>query len=257
MTQGTARLDVGSVLSRTFSIWIGNFVPFTILALIVMSPVILYSLLGPLGTATQTRIYVSICSWGPGGLGLITSAAVAYGVFQQMRGAPVALQQCLRVGLARLLPVLGVAITVGFLVVIGLVCLVVPGIILACIFAVAVPAAVVEKVGVGDALARSTALTKGSRLGIFLVMLVLGVLGVAAGLVVDFLIPDPATPTTVAEAIERLQTMGEGLRLQVVVSVIAQTVLGCLSAVSTVVMYHDLRVQKEHVDLEKIAGVFD
>ena len=45
-------------------------------------------------------------------LGLVATGAITYGVFQQLRGQRASLRDCLRVGLARLFPVLGVALLV-------------------------------------------------------------------------------------------------------------------------------------------------
>ena len=62
--------------------------------------------------------------------------------------------------------VVDVAFVTGVMVGIGFVLLVVPGLILACMFFVAVPVAVVERPGVFEALARSGRLTRGHRVPI-------------------------------------------------------------------------------------------
>ena len=74
------------------------------------------------------------------------------------------------------LPLIGLSILFGLGIMFGLILLIVPGIMLMVAWAVAVPALVVERCGVIDALRRSAELTKGSRwkiFGLFLIILVI------------------------------------------------------------------------------------
>ena len=83
----------------------------------------------------------------------------------------------------KLLPLLGLTIVVAILVSIGLVLFIVPGIILALVWFVAVPVLIIEDKGVFDSMSRSGELTKGNRWRIFGLMLV-----VYIGVFVVFLI---------------------------------------------------------------------
>jgi hypothetical protein len=266
MVQHAVGLNIGSVLSRTFSIWAKNLVPFAILALIVHSPVILYCLLAPAETSTQISVFRRVTSFGPGVLSLVTSAAVAYGVFQQLRGRPASLGDCIGVGLRRLLPVLGVALCVGVLVGIGLILFVIPGIIVACILYVSIPVAVVEKAGVGASLSRSARLTKGARLPVFGISLLLGLVLGAVGLAFHFLVPVPqADPILAITNPQKYQMLDEQLvrehlpelRLQSVIQLVSGAILGLLTSIASVIVYYDLRSQKEQIDIGQIAAVFD
>ena len=77
----------------------------------------------------------------------VANGAIAYGVFQSLTGKTVTLGDCVRIGIQRLLPVIGVAIVTGFVVLIGYLMLFVPGIIFYVMFCTAVPVAVVDRPG--------------------------------------------------------------------------------------------------------------
>jgi len=98
--------------------------------------------------------------------------------------------QCLSQALRFAVPVIGLMILWTLGVGVGFVFLVIPGIILVCMWAVAIPALVEEHTGVSRAFARSRELTRGHRWKIFgllmvvlisfyLVVVVLGVFGLA------------------------------------------------------------------------------
>jgi hypothetical protein len=263
---GTEAFRVGSVLGRTFAIWARNIVPFAILTLIIYSPLVVYAVaavpdpdryytsttgsneedleyseeeLGlrtrEFGKAVLEYSVVLLC----GGyiLGLIAAGAFVYGVFEQLRGHPAGLGACLRVGLSRLLPVVVVGILAGIATLLGFVLLVIPGIVIMCMYWLAVPVAVVERRGLGS-LGRSAQLTDGNKGAIFGILLVL----VVTERVADFAIekalgPDPGTA---------------GVFLPLIVTL----AFGSLKAVASGVAYHDLRVAKEGVATEDLVRVF-
>jgi membrane-anchored glycerophosphoryl diester phosphodiesterase (GDPDase) len=164
---------------------------------------------------------------------------VLYGAFQDMRQRPVRLGETLQKALMRAVPVVGIAICVTFALAFGMILLVVPGIIVYTMYAVALPVCVVEHLGVFASMKRSAQLTKGYRwrvFGLFLVRLVLGMVFTGVLLTVTKL----GSPLTV--------------RLTDFIWVALSS-----SFFSTVVVvaYHDLRVAKEGIDIDRIAAVFD
>jgi len=186
--------SVGRVLGRTFTIWGSNIVTLTILSAIIYSPVLLHAALAFPRPGEDATRFVQVQNVGQFVLSLMATAAVIHGVFQQLRGQPIKIGACLRVCLGRFFPVLGVALLIVLIIVVcalpivfafsatGLAFLAVAAamvvfILLYCMFWVAVPAAVVEKPGVGASLTRSQALTKGNRFAIFLVLLVIAASG--------------------------------------------------------------------------------
>jgi len=237
---------VGSVLSRSFSIWLKNLIPFTILTLLVYSPLVIYTLIVVSGDLTLDRIETwAYVTDGAGALMfLIASAAICYGTFEQLRGRHASIGQSIGVGLKRLLPVLGVGILAGVCVLGGFFLLIIPGVILFCMLWVAVPVAVVEKPGVLASLKRSAELTSGYKGQIFMLLFVLGIIDVGVGKILEKLF------------VNESMTLGE-LKAYMVVVLLAGIVIASLQAVAAALGYHDLREVKEGVDVEELVKVFE
>jgi hypothetical protein len=287
-------LNIGRVLSRSFSIWLGNFVPFTVIALVVQSPLLLFAIFAPLETTWQSYVYIGTVTLAPYVFSLVIAGAVAFGVFQQLRGERASFGQVVSVGLKRLGRVTGVAVSVGLL--IGLVIaiaawfafavwiplfiLAIPAIAIACAFWVAVPSAVVEGTGVIRSIRRSAFLTKEARIPIFGILLLLGLIaggvGFGVGIAAKAAQPretavyprfDPGLDSDEALAkwerdreiwqVARWKNRMSVLRTETVFALIARAILACLNAVASVIVYYDLRSQKELVHLAEIAKVFD
>src|ERR1700739_1490424 len=155
---------VGRVLSRTFSVLSRNLLPFCVVTAIAYLPslVILAEQGKPMATG---RVFLLI------GVGVLLSivlnalseAIVLFGAFEDMRGRPVNLMASLRVGLSRLLPVLGVALLVALFAGIAAILFLIPAFIVMTMLFVAMPACVVERLGPMQSLRRSRELTKGHR----------------------------------------------------------------------------------------------
>jgi hypothetical protein len=231
--------EVGKVLGETFSTYFANFIPFVLLTALALSPV--YMLQAYIAAAGKESLMAAFS-----GLVLvfasvlcpqIATAAITYGVFQQMRGKDTSISDCLSRGLSSLFPVLMLALVQGIIIGIGILLCVVPGIIAMVRWAVSVPAAVEERQGVSGAMDRSTYLTDGFRWDIFGVLFVLGVLSVGSTLVVMMVAGNGETLLLVASGLKDLLTVG-------------------LSATASAVMYYRLRSVKESIDVDQIASVF-
>ena len=230
---------IGQVFSRSAAVLSRHFLLFFVVALVAGLPRVLLEADGAdLGAEAAGRlligVFLSIV------LNTLAQAVIVYGAFQDMRGRPGNLGDCLRVGLGRFFPIIGLAICMSIGIMIGFVLLVIPGIILAVMWFVATPACVVEQLGPMSAMGRSSELTKGHRWKIFgmLVLVVIGagivslIIGALLGLTGSFVL---VTLGTLAWA----------------------GVWGAFYAIFGVVTYHDLRVAKEGVDVHQIAAVFD
>ena len=239
--RGRQAFTFGRVLGRTFPIWARNIVPFTILSLIVYSPVLVYAFVAfpEAGDEKALAWYLWTIIGGSYVLGLLTTGAFVYGVFQQLRGEPAGVGDCLRVGLKRLLPVVGVAALAALLTALGLVALIIGAIVVACMLWVAVPVAVVERPGVVASLKRSAELTSGHKSTIFGIVFVVGIM-------------DRAVNTILEKA------MGPDAGMAAVWVTVATTLMfSSLQAVASAVGYHDLRVAKEGVGVEDLVRVFE
>lgn len=239
--RGRRAFSVGNVLSRTFPIWVRNIIPFSILSVIVYLPlgIFLFAAAPDAEDTDSILAYVGVYVLLLLVLQQVVSGALIYGVFQQLRGEPAGLGDCIRVGFARLLPVIAVGVLAGLLALLGLLLLIVPGIILACMYWVAVPVAVVEKPGVIAALKRSAQLTSGEKGSVFLVLFLLNVIQQVASKILDAV------------------TGESGGYVAIATSLVLTIAFGMLSAVASAVGYHDLRVSKEGVGIEDLVRVFE
>jgi len=260
----SAQLTAGSILSKSFSIWFRNIIPFTILVLIVQLPAAVYTffvLANP--TVESLTQYQIILPLAMALLSFIATGAVTFGVVEQLGGKTAGIGRCLSVGISRLFPVLGVGIVASIaiaspLVLAGLLvglggagsgpavlilvpACAIPSVVLYCMYFAAVPAAVIERPGLFGALGRSMRLTRGAKGTIFLTLLVLVVVNWLAGKIL-------AAAITV-------QSMAD-LPVFMWVTLAWSVVWGGLQATVPAVVYHDLRVAKEGVGIEDLKKVF-
>jgi hypothetical protein len=238
---GTFRL--ADVFGKAVAIYGRRFVPFIILTVIASIPD--YIALWAIGVPNERPDAVSFI---PGRIGLnlvdfatrsLASGAVIYGVVQDLRGRAFSVADSIQIALGRFFPMLGVAMCTTLAVGFGFVLLIVPGIILACMYYVAMPACVAERVGVFASMSRSSFLTRGYRwqvFGMFLLILVGGiVLGAILGMVF-------ALSGRIGLLIST-QALG--------------AIISSFNGVLVSVFYYELRVAREGIDIDKIASVFD
>ncbi len=239
-------LRVGAVLGRSLGIWFKNFIPFTLISLIAFSPLILYLIVfltQPL-TLESVQTFQRIMPIGAILLGMIAAGGMTYGVIMQLRGQPASIGTSLRVGVSRMLPVLGVGLLSALFVALGVLALVVGAFVVLCGVWVAVPVAVVEKPGVMASIKRSWELSKGSRWSIFAILLIVGL--VEAGL--DQILQEGM--------LKSAKTVGE-VKTYIAIILIIALIKMMYQSVTNAVTYHDLRTAKEGASVEELAAVFD
>ena len=248
--------QAGSALGRGFGIWLKNLPAFLVMTTLVYTPVIIYTavvLNGPL-TLERLATMETASTLLTAGLNLVVTAAVLYGVIQQLRGGHAGIGECVGAGLKRLFPVLGVGIVSLLpLILVGALAVAVPALILLLLIPlviyyvmiyVAIPAAVVERPGVIGALKRSVELTRGYKLQIFGILLILGLLSAGIGYVMR--------SSLVEDAIHLAE-----LKTFYWANLIFNIAYASLGASINGVVYHDLRVAKEGVATEDLAKVFE
>ena len=235
---------VGSVISRSISLLSRHVPAFLIVALIAYSPVLLTA-------KTQTTEPTDLAqAWGAlvGALLVLIplivlstfgEAVIMHAAFQDMRRRPVRLAESLNVALRRFLPIVGFAFVATFLIQLGLMLLIIPGLILYTIWFVGLPACMIERLGPWTSLRRSGQLTKGHRWKLF---------GLA------FLIIIPSLGSLL---IQSVLAAVAGPIVALIGRLIWKAIWAAFASVVIVVTYHDLRVAKEGIDIEQIACVFD
>lgn len=138
---------------------------------------------------------------------------------------------------------------------VGLVLLIIPGIILALMWALAIPVAVLEDTGLGDSLKRSSELTKGHRGRVFVIYLLFLVLWYAVYMVWE--IPILASIGFMARA---HRVVGIPLWTQIAFPLgnfLSQCLVGPLMTIGFSLFYYDERVRKEAFDLQHMMSTLD
>ncbi|MCC8165542.1 MAG: hypothetical protein LIQ31_05195 [Planctomycetes bacterium] len=224
----------GWVLSRTWKTFMNAPALYIGLALIPAIP----SYFGSIVDETVAEIALSLVE---SCFSLFIQAAVAYAVYRSMCGESSTAGESLAKGLKRFFPVLIASIIVGGLTAVGYILLVIPGLILTCIFIVTIPVCVVEQSGPLDSLQRSSVLTKEYRWSIF--FLLAFIVAVTTGLSLA------VTPIV-------LFIPNSGLYTELIVHIVLLIPIA-LKSVMTAVIYYTLREVKEGVSVENLANVFD
>ena len=234
-------LVVGRLVRDTFSTYFANFASFGTLIALLYAPVIYLQIranvIDPTEAVRRAKFQIAA--------GLVSvlvqpiaSGALTFGVFQHLRGKPASIGSCLLRGIQRMLPCLAVAILTGLAVLGGAIMCFVPGIMVATALYIALPVAVIERPGIGASLRRSLTLTRGNRLAIFGLMFLLGALQFVLSFAVAI--------------VSRVSTTGTSVTLAVI------TILhGGLTATAPALAYYRLRSDRESIDAEEIASVFD
>ena len=226
-----------------------NFISITALAVLVYSPLIVYSIYGlyqagHAETRAESRhqggIVFAVMCIGTFLLSKVLAGAVGYAVFNQLRGTHVSFSACVTNGIRRLIPVLLTCLVLVVLIGVATATYVLPGIICTCLTYVAVPSAVIEGGGPFKAFARSVKLVDKDVPRIFVMLLTFIALqiGVYWGLLA---VLDAA-----------------GVPLVAFIVFLALTILfGAFDAVLSSVAYANLRVDRDGIIAADLANVFD
>lgn len=158
---------------------------------------------------------------------------VLYAVFRHLLGLPPAgISLLLSYGTKIALPGVVVALAVGLITGLGFLFFVVPGLIFSLVFFVAVPAAIIERLPVGEALRRSVQLTDGHRWSLLAYLVIVWV----ASLLIGWFVTIVFHPVGLAD----------------VASVIASSLISAFTAIVTSVVYHDLRRMQDGATAENM-----
>jgi hypothetical protein len=258
------KFDLGRIVSRMLGTLQDNLAAFYALALIssgVPSALLQMLQLGSMAPAEHSSPFGSVFSATAVLGGLVGIVAKAFcncflisGALAAFDGRPLAVGAQVRAGLAVVLPVIGIQILSGIAIGATSLLLVVPGLIVACMLCVAVPAEVAERTGVLGALSRSANLTKGHRWSIFGVLLLffvaIGVVSVIIGLVFGLVFFGGFGKSYLTAGAGPLAYIG------VIVMAFVSAAFTMLSAVGLASLYAELRLVKEGPQTQSLADVF-
>ena len=260
-------LSVGETLDAVFKIYTSNFVTLITIAAVVLVPILLISgvlqiafvndmvndletlqpgevpSLGDFfdGAAVAGNLILALFSWAASAL---ASGAMVKVVADTYLGRETSWQESIRFALSRLGPLMIGSFLFALGVGVGFIFLIIPGIILAVSWAVFAPAIVVENKSATEGLGRSWQLMSGRRwpvFGTFLIFyILLAIVGAILGLILSGLL--------------LAGTDGAFNFGNVILSMITEVLTAPLLAVTTTVIYFDLRVRKEAFDVTLLAN---
>ncbi|HET7423197.1 MAG TPA: glycerophosphoryl diester phosphodiesterase membrane domain-containing protein [Gemmatimonadales bacterium] len=241
-------LSMGEILDVSFQLYRRHFAALAMVALICSGLPVLLSLFIEASGGMLQHVWLTLAYYGIFVvLSAIATAATVFIVSESYMGRPLSAGEALNRATPFLWRVIACSILTGLLVMVGFLLFLVPGIVLLCGLILAFPALVLEPGSTASgALARSWALTRGSRWRIFGMLLTLGLLLyvpiVALTALAALVLPDAPTGSVMSGGLI-------GLVMAAVVQLFLYPLFYCVLTVS----YYDLRVRKEGFDLEVLA----
>jgi uncharacterized membrane protein len=241
-------LSMGEILDVSFQVYRRHFAALATVAVICSGLPVLFSLFIEASGGMFQHIWLALLYYGIFVvLSAIATAATVFIVSESYLGRPLSAAEALSRATPLLWRVIACSILTGFLVIIGFVLFVIPGIILICGVIVAFPVLVLEPgTTASGALARSWALTHGSRWRIFgmlaTLLLLLYIPIIALTAIAALVLPDSTPGSAMTGGLVGLVIMG-------VLQLFLYPLFYCVLTVS----YYDLRVRKEGFDLEVLA----
>lgn len=262
----TNSFDFGRVIKNTFGAIQQNAATFVILALILAGiPAVistfglvgLFSRLATIGAGSPAAPSLSFLGFNAGlaGVGIVLNlftnailqASIIYGAAAYLNGRTASLGECFGAGLRFFLPLIGLMILMAIAVFFGFLLLIVPGIMMAIAWVVAVPALVVERTGVFAAFGRSADLTRGRRWPIFGFLFLYGiVVGVVQQVILGVVGSAIGAANPSAMVVEQLP-----------VSAAFGILAAVVGSAGVAAIYYELRTTREGVGPEALASVFD
>jgi uncharacterized membrane protein len=249
---GPGRLDIARVFQRTFDVLGRNFATFFILALIMVGlPAALTGMLqlGGLSTGAIPRVNTGVAFSGL--IGLVTNAilqgALIYGTVRDLNGERPAVVESLATGLRAFLPLIGLSILLGIAIVFGLILLIVPGVMMACAWCVAIPSLVAENRRVFECFERSADLTRGNRWMIFALFVIYMIAYILVGSVIVAL---TGISTVITSAFLSFNPFA------VLANALVETVAGVIGSTGIAVLYVELRQGREGAGSEWLRDIF-
>lgn len=246
MASKFAEFSISNVFTNTFGVIGRNPALFLGLSLIIVgAPQLVIGLLMTPAASDPLALFSSTAAIFSSMIGyviflflsIVLQASLVVASANDLAGKPVNFGTCVSRAVAKLFPLIGLGICVAVGVGIGFVFLIVPGVILYLMWMVAVPAMMVENLGVFEALGRSSALTKGSRLKLLGLIVVFFIFSIIIGI-----------PFGLVSAISPSITM--------VVSALVGALSAAVGAAGIAAVYIELRGSREGASSDDLAQVF-
>jgi len=262
MTTALRPLSTGELLDRTFSLYRNHFMLFVgIFALprLLVLGLQFWQLADQRPYARMPNIFASLL-WSVALMivGMImaaaSQAATVIAVSELHLDRPASVTDSFSRVKGHLLGVIAISIIVVIGMGAGLIAFIVPGVLLAIIWSVAVPAKVLENKGALAALSRSVDLVKGDWGRVFVIYLLVLVLSIG----VPLLFGVPIVIATYMSAKAGMKNAVLGWQIaSLVASFVAVSLVGAVGTIAFSLVYYDERVRKEAFDLQLMMTTID
>jgi hypothetical protein len=258
-------LTTGELLDRTFSLYRTHFVLFLAIFALPHLLVLAFQCMTlefqtPAGgTFELSRVLTGVfLSLAAAILSIVASAtsqaATVIAVSQVHLDRPAGVMDSFSRVKHQIAGVIGVSLSVGFLVGLACIAFIVPGVLLMLRWSLAIPVKVLENKTVGNSMARSRELTRGNRGRIFVIWLLFLVLSIA----VSILLRWPIEIAAGVKSIFALQVVGTEWRVAALVATfVSECLVGPLATIAFSLVYFDERVRKEAFDLQLMMTTLD
>jgi hypothetical protein len=262
LTTALRPLSAGELLDRTFSLYRSHFAVFLGIVAIPHLCVLAFQCLALAFQSPGTPVsgFSRIFVWGLGAsllsiaVSAASHAATVIAVSEAHLGRPAGVMESFAKVRSRIAAVIGLSFSVGFLVILGCIALIVPGVLLAVRWSLAVPAMVLEDKGIGEAMSRSTELTVGNRGRIFVIWL----LFLSLSLSFNWLLHWPIQAAAGVGTRVALHHAAVGWQIaSLVATFLSVCLVGPLATIAFSLVYFDERVRKEAFDLQLMMSSLD
>jgi hypothetical protein len=246
-----AHFDIGRVIQRTFSAIAQNWLVFLMMSTLLVGVPTLIQTYGQgtvMGGQSVDLVFVGI-GWVLSLIGTyILQGVVVQITVNGLNGKTMTPGAAFTAAASLFLPLLGLVIILGLGTMLGLIILIVPGLILMVLWAVAAPVVVVERRGIFESLQRSRDLTRGHRWPIFGLQVIYFIGAMIVGLLIG----------GVGRATGGSFLGGSGnLVVDMATAFVTQILAGVVASAGVGALYYELRSIKEGVGPEQMAAIFD
>ena len=251
-------LNIGAVIGETFSVIGRKFVDLVVLGLVFVGvPTLLIALFSSqmLERTLEGGTFEVNFSFGYFLASLLYSlfpfmlqAAVVHTTVTSLNRGSSDTGEAIGTALRALLPLFIVSILMSIGLTIGFLLLIIPGLILLTVWAVVVPALVIDKAGIFGSFGRSADLTRGSRWQIFGLILI--------GYVILFILGAVLGLLSIGVGAAGVMASGGISMPAMLMSVVVDTALAIVGAVGVSVLYVHLRELKDGTRVDHIGDVF-
>ena len=255
---GEARFDFGRVVGQTFALIGRNFPAFILLALIFVG-LPRFALMYVQGALLVDK--PDLAAWMPlvGGLISLVTTYILQGALTRasvddLSKKGVSIGAALGDGLRYFFPLFIVALLVGLGTGIGLLFFIIPGLLLIVRWAVAAPAALIEREGPTHSIGRSAELTQGHRWAVFGLVLLyfaffyVGMIGLGMALAAVAGVGSNAAGVMATDMSGYIYAGSTAL---------AEMLMSLVATVGMASLYFELRRVKDGVGIDELAKVFD